>query len=204
MRYPLFDNNAKKPASRANLYYLPEKFMPSNLLKAREFLALSLEYYEMKYDKDRALKLAERLELNPKALDWQVKKCSKGMTQKLGLMGALMAERDLLLLDEPMSGLDPSARVLLKQCLLDYRAEGRTVFFSSHILADIDEICDRIAVIHDSKLIFLGKPAEFRKTYHAGKPDAPNALEQGIPVCDCCLTYPIAIIDLGYGFGSSF
>ena len=66
-----------------------------------------------------------------------------------------------MILDEPMSGLDPRSRVLLKDRLLEAREQGRTVFFSSHILADIEEICDRIGIIHGGRLIFLGSPVDF-------------------------------------------
>jgi ABC-2 type transport system ATP-binding protein len=67
----------------------------------------------------------------------------------------------LLILDEPMSGLDPRARVMLKDRLMEAKAAGRTIFFSSHILADIEEICDRIGILHNGNIIYLGKPEEF-------------------------------------------
>ena len=79
------------------------------------------------------------------------------MGQKLGLLGTLLVTAPLLILDEPMSGLDPRARVMLKDRLTEARAAGRTIFFSSHILADIEEICDRIAILHAGKIIYLGK-----------------------------------------------
>jgi ABC-2 type transport system ATP-binding protein len=66
-----------------------------------------------------------------------------------------------MILDEPMSGLDPRARVLLKDRLMEQRKTGRTIFFSSHILSDIEEICDRIAIIHGGRLIYLGTPMDF-------------------------------------------
>ncbi len=80
-------------------------------------------------------------------------------------MGAFLADQPLLILDEPMSGLDPRARVYLKKLLLQKRAEGKTIFFSSHILSDIDEICDRIGVIHDGQLVYVGKPADFKAAH---------------------------------------
>jgi ABC-2 type transport system ATP-binding protein len=87
-----------------------------------------------------------------------VRSLSKGMTQKLGLAGALALERDLYVLDEPMSGLDPAARVAVKSVLQRLSAEGRTLFFTSHVLADVDELCSSIAVLERGRLRFRGAP----------------------------------------------
>ena len=108
-----------------------------------------------------ARKHAKSLGLDPKVLDYRVGKYSKGMGQKLGLLSMFLIDAPLLILDEPMSGLDPSARIQLKERLLEYKKKGGTVFFSSHILSDIEEICDRMAVINNSKLIFEGTPKKF-------------------------------------------
>jgi len=107
--------------------------------------------------------LAAALAFDPAALDRRVRTYSKGMAQKLGLISALSAGLPLLVLDEPMSGLDPLSRVRFKDRLLAWRraAPGRSVFFSSHVLADVEEICDRIGVIHDGRLLFHGPPTAF-------------------------------------------
>jgi ABC-2 type transport system ATP-binding protein len=151
--------------ARRNLSYLPEKFQPSRYLKGMEYLDLALSYYGKKLNADRAKKSAEALDLNPVVLASRVGSYSKGMGQKLGLLGAFMVDAQLLVLDEPMSGLDPSARIKLKDMLLSVRKQGATIFFSSHILSDIDEICDRIGVIHEGKLFFIGTPASFKERY---------------------------------------
>ena len=161
----LFDIPATDLNARKNLSYLPEKFQPSRYLKGLEYLDLSLSYYGKKLDAEEAKRYAVRLDLDPNVLDTRVGSYSKGMGQKLGLLGAFMAGASLLVLDEPMSGLDPSARIKLKSVLLDNRAEGKTIFFSSHILSDIDEICDRIGVIHNGHLFFIGTPVEFKEKY---------------------------------------
>ena len=96
------------------------------------------------------------LDLDPAALDRKVRTYSKGMGQKLGLVGAILANTQLMILDEPMSG-PIHARVLLKDLLMKCRGEGRCIFFSSHILSDIDEICDRIGIIHGGRLIFSAR-----------------------------------------------
>ena len=152
-------------SARASLSYLPEKFSPSRYLYGREYLSLSLAYYNKKLDIEAARTMAAALDLDPRVLDEKVGSYSKGMGQKLGLTGAFMVDQPFMILDEPMSGLDPSARIKLKDVMLQEKAKGKTIFFSSHILADIDEICDRIGVIHDTKLLYVGTPEAFKPVY---------------------------------------
>jgi len=159
-RISIFGHPAGPPRGRANLAYLPEKFLPSALLRGWEFIELTLGYFGLPLDREKARALCIGLDLDPDVLDRNVRTYSKGMGQKLGLVGTMLTGLPLLILDEPMSGLDPKARILLKDRLLEYRDAGRTIFFSSHILADIEEICGRIGVIHGGKLIFLGTPGE--------------------------------------------
>ena len=153
--------------SRRHLVYLPEKFQPSPQLYGWEYLSIHLDYFGQSVDKDKARDMARGLDLDPAALDRKVKTYSKGMGQKLGLVGTLLVDAPLLILDEPMSGLDPRARVMLKDRLMEARTAGRTIFFSSHILADIEEICDRIGILHAGKIIYLGKSDEFMSTMNA-------------------------------------
>lgn len=160
-----FGIDSLKDDSRQNIAYLPEKFFPSKHLRGYEYLDLCLDYYGLKLDKEEAKKAAQDLELDVEALDNRISSYSKGMGQKIGLIGAFLSKRPLLILDEPMSGLDPKARIALKKKLLHYRDEGNTIFFSSHILADIDEICDRVAIIHDTKIRYLGTPKSFKEEF---------------------------------------
>lgn len=161
----IFDVPIKNIKARQQLSYLPEKFQPSRYLRGMEYLELALSYYGKKLDPDQATEMAAALDLDPKVLSRRVGSYSKGMGQKLGLLGAFMVDAPLLILDEPMSGLDPRARIKLKILLTQAKRQGKTVFFSSHILSDIDEICDRIGIIHNGRLGFVGTPAEF-KTCH--------------------------------------
>lgn len=147
--------------SRRHLIYLPEKFQPSPHLKGFEYLSILLEYFNQSLDRDRARAIAGKLDLDPDALARKVKTYSKGMGQKLGLVGSFLVAAPLMILDEPMSGLDPRARVMLKDRLMEERRAGRSIFFSSHILSDIEEMCDRIGVIHSGRMIFLGTPSDF-------------------------------------------
>jgi len=102
--------------------------------------------------------ILDQLELDRSALEQPVRSLSKGMTQKLGLAGCFVVPRDLYVLDEPMSGLDPAARVAVKSVLRRLAAEGRTLFFTSHVLADVDELCTSIAVLERGRLRFRGAP----------------------------------------------
>lgn len=161
----IFGEPSTTVKAREQLSYLPEKFSPSRYLKGSEYLSLSLSYYGKKLDLERAMTLAADLDLDPQVLHRKVGGYSKGMGQKLGLIGAFMVDQPFMILDEPMSGLDPRARIKLKEVMLQAKREGKTLFFSSHILSDIDEICDRIGIIHDSKLVYLGTAAAFKPTF---------------------------------------
>lgn len=160
-----YGQNSKNIEARKNLSYLPEKFQPPHLLKGREFLDLAVSYYGKSLDMQEAEKLAESLHLRPEALQSRIGSYSKGMGQKIGLISSFLIDAPLYVLDEPMSGLDPKARIALKEQLSAKKRQGKTVFFSSHILSDIDEICDRIGVIHHGKILYVGTPAEFKVTY---------------------------------------
>ncbi|MFN8930133.1 MAG: ABC transporter ATP-binding protein [Alphaproteobacteria bacterium] len=161
----IFDEPSTKVQARRKLSYLPEKFSPSRYLHGVEYLRFSLAYYGRAYDSQAAQSMAAALDLDPDVLARRVGSYSKGMGQKLGLAGAFLIDQPLIILDEPMSGLDPRARIRLKEELLRQKRAGKTIFFSSHILADIDEICDRIGIIHDAKLRYIGTARDFKPTY---------------------------------------
>ncbi len=102
------------------------------------------------------------LDLDPIALTKPVRTLSKGMTQKLGMAGILLTNKPLFILDEPMSGLDPKARAMLKNKLMTLKASGATVFFTSHQLIDVEELADRMAILHKGKIRFCGTPTELQ------------------------------------------
>lgn len=162
----IFGKQKFLPDSRKDVAYLPEKFHPSMNLKGIEFLQFVSGFYKKKLDIEKAKELARNLDLDESALYLKISKYSKGMTQKLGLLGTFLSEAKLIILDEPMSGLDPTARIALKQQLINYKNAGNSIFFSSHILSDIDEICDLMAVLHNKKISFLGKPEKFKEKHH--------------------------------------
>ncbi len=153
------------PHCRADVFYLPEKFQPSMHLKGIEFLNFSMAFYNQKPDLEEVKSLCQSLDLPFEVLSQKVTKYSKGMTQKLGLIATFLSQANLIILDEPMSGLDPKARINLKRELLAYKKRGKTIFFSSHILSDMDEICDSIAILNDAKIIYKGSPAAFKNLH---------------------------------------
>ena len=117
------------------------------------------------YDRGATEQMLRRLDLDRAVLAQPVRAYSKGMTQKLGLAACVLARKDLYILDEPSSGLDPRAHALLKAQLLELKREARTVLFTSHALADVAELCDRVAVIHAGTLRYLGTPAALCAQY---------------------------------------
>jgi len=164
-RIEIFGIAANNPAARRRLAYLPERFTPPHYLRGAEFLRAALELAGSRYDEPRAARLCDELELERAALAQPVRSLSKGMTQKLGLAGCFLLERDLYVLDEPMSGLDPAARVAVKSVLARLSAEGRTLFFSSHVLSDVEELCSSIGILHGARLRFRGAPPQLCARY---------------------------------------
>jgi len=158
----VFGQERMTEEGRRQYAYLPERFDPPWFLKGMEFLSFSAKLYRQKLDDAQARAEAVRLGLDPAALDRRVQTYSKGMRQKLGLMGTVLTGCGLFILDEPMSGLDPRARAAVKDMLLETKKQGKTIFLSSHILADMDEICDRVAVLHEGHLLYTGTPGGLR------------------------------------------
>ena len=160
-------------AARRRLAFVPERFTPPKYLLGREFLELVLSLAGAAYDRARAAAVLAELELAAEALERPVGQLSKGMTQKLGLAASFLVDKDLYILDEPMSGLDPASRVAVKSVLGRLHRAGRTVFFTSHVLSDVEELCSAIGVLDDGALRFRGAPAELSARY--GEPQLERA-----------------------------
>ena len=160
----LFGAEHRHPEARKNLAYLPERFVAPYYLTGREFLRTMLRMSGTEYSDTKAREMFAKLQLSERALDMPARSYSKGMTQKLGLAASLLRERGLLVLDEPMSGLDVVARACVKTQLAELRARGdTTVLFTSHALADMEEICDHMILLHDARIAYAGAPDEFRR-----------------------------------------
>jgi len=135
------------------------------------------ELHGVEYNSKKVTDLSRILDLDISALSKPVRDFSKGMAQKLGLAACLMSEKDLMVFDEPMSGLDPKARAHLKQHLIELKQAGKTVFFSTHLLADIEVLCDRIAILHEGSIRFTGTTEECTEMFQA------DDLEQAYLTC---------------------
>jgi ABC-2 type transport system ATP-binding protein len=138
----------------AKVGFLPEQPYFYSYLTAREFLDFSGELCGMSPDERRErseelLKMVSMLE----AADRPVRKYSKGMTQRMGIAQALINDPELVFLDEPMSGLDPIGRRDVRLIMMKLKEQGKSLFFNSHLLPDVNEVCDRVAILHRGKLL---------------------------------------------------
>jgi ABC-2 type transport system ATP-binding protein len=173
----IFDTSHRLTTSRSRLAFLPERFNPPFYLTGRDFLRYMAELHRTPYNQERVKEAFERLDLNIAALTRPARTYSKGMTQKLGLAACLLSGKPLQVLDEPTSGLDPKARALLKKELRRLREAGCTIFLTSHALADVEEICDRMAVLHGGSLRFAGTPVELKARH------STSSLEEAFLAC---------------------
>jgi ABC-2 type transport system ATP-binding protein len=155
----------RRPQARGRLAFLPERFTAPYFLTGREFIAMMLELFGCRYEEDGVRAMFAELDLDGTALDKSVRDYSKGMTQKLGLAACFLSQRELYVLDEPMSGLDPLARARARELLLRLKTEGRTLLLTSHSLADVEEICDQITILHNGTLAYTGTPRGLRERY---------------------------------------
>ena len=164
-------------AARAGLAYLPERFVPPHYATGRDFLKFIGDLHGRRPGADEMAQVLGVLDLQAEALKKPVGALSKGMAQKLGLAATLLSGRRMFVLDEPMTGLDPKARALLKAYLVSLRSAGHTVFFSTHLLSDAEALCDRIGILHAGQLRFIGTTAECCDRYGS------NDLEQAYLRC---------------------
>ncbi len=155
----------QQTSSRAPLAFLPERFGPPYYLTGRDFLSYMARLDGGQFNPARVTDMFNALDLDPDALAKPVRLLSKGMTQKLGLAACLLSDKQLYVLDEPMSGLDPRARARVKAEVVKLKRGGKTVFFTSHALADAEELGDTLAVLHNGKMRFHGTPEALRLQY---------------------------------------
>ncbi|MDH3999114.1 MAG: ABC transporter ATP-binding protein, partial [Desulfuromonadales bacterium] len=140
-------------SARKHVGFLPENPAFYDFLSAREYLRFVAASFNMQASEveKRIDAVFEQLDLTA-AAKRPIRSYSKGMVQRLGLAQVLLHDPDVYILDEPMSGLDPQGRALVKELIRDLKFAGKTVFFSTHITADIEKVCDRMAIIVGGKI----------------------------------------------------
>jgi len=153
-----FGKDATDVSNKERIGYLPEESYLYKFLNAEETLDFYGRLFNMSADRRRQ-RVNELIQMV--GLDWakrrQLKEYSKGMTRRIGLAQALINDPELILLDEPTSGLDPIGTREMKDLILELRKQGKTVLMCSHLLADVQDVCDRIAILHQGELKELGR-----------------------------------------------
>lgn len=170
----ILDRDIQDVSMHERIGYLPENPYFYDYLTAREFLDYCAEIFGFPpaERKRRAADLLARVKLDEKRWDTQLRKFSKGMLQRVGLAQSLINDPEIVFLDEPMSGLDPVGRREVRDLIAALRDEGKTVFMCSHILSDIEVLCDRVAILKRGRLAQVGYLDELRRTT-----EGPNRME---------------------------
>ncbi len=154
----VFDRDASDVTKNERIGYLPEESYLYRFLNAEE----TLDFYGRLFNIPRAVRRQRVADLIEKVgLDWakkrQLKEYSKGMTRRIGLAQALINDPELVILDEPTTGLDPIGIREMKDMIIELRNQGKTVLMCSHLLADVQDVCDRIAILYQGELKELGR-----------------------------------------------
>lgn len=168
--------------------YLPENAYFYDYLTGWEFLQYVAGLFQIpaSVQKRRIPELLELVGLDQSAArKKQLRQYSKGMLQRVGMAQALINDPEVVFLDEPMSGLDPLGRYQIREIILSLKAQGKTIFFNSHVLSDVEKICDRVAILARGELLCIGSLQEllgnadlYQVKIKGGK---PNVLRQWIP-----------------------
>jgi ABC-2 type transport system ATP-binding protein len=157
----VFGKDATEVSKNERIGYLPEESYLYKFLNAEE----TLDFYGRLFDMPAATRRQRTGELiEMVGLNWarrrQLREYSKGMTRRIGLAQALINDPELILLDEPTSGLDPIGTREMKDLILKLRDQGKTILMCSHLLPDVQDVCDRIAILHQGELKELGRVSE--------------------------------------------
>jgi ABC-2 type transport system ATP-binding protein len=183
---PLGDRSVKQRVG-----YLPENPYFYDYLTGWEFLQYAAELFQISPSLQQT-RIPELLDLvglaRSAARRKQLRHYSKGMLQRIGMAQALINDPDIVFLDEPMSGLDPLGRYQIREIVLSLKSQGKTIFFNSHVLSDVEQICDRVAILARGELLcagsldeLLGQPNVYQVKIRGGNPEV---LKQWIPDLD--------------------
>ena len=161
----ILGKSAADVSKNERIGYLPEESYLYRFLNAYE----TLDFYGRLFDmtsagrKERSEKLLDLVKLAPQARRRQLKEYSKGMTRRIGVAQALINDPDLVMLDEPTSGLDPLGNKDMKDLIKELKNQGKTVLMCSHLLGDVQDVCDRIAILYGGELKVMGRVDELLK-----------------------------------------
>ncbi|MGH2575911.1 MAG: ABC transporter ATP-binding protein, partial [Ignavibacteria bacterium] len=164
---------------KSKVGYLPENHKFPNYLTGEQVLSFYGRLSGLNNDANFNKKISEMLELMNLS-QWRktkIKKYSKGMLQKLGLAQALLNEPDLLFLDEPTDGVDPIGRKEIRDLLVNLRNKGKTIFLNSHLLSEVELICDRVAILNKGDLIKEGNVDELTRTDNVYKIETLDSID---------------------------
>ena len=162
----LFGTDVRKPIARQRLGYLPELTYYYRFLTAEETLRFYARLFEIPSgETEKRIERLLRLVELEQARKRPIRTYSKGMQQRVGLAQALINNPDLLLLDEPTSGLDPIGRMKVREIIQRLKDEGKTVFFSSHELGEVETVCDQVAILNQGQLKVQGRVTDLVKEH---------------------------------------
>lgn len=162
----IFGTDATNPKWKTKVGYLPENHRFPNYLTGEQVLSYYGELSGMKNDSKMKSRIDEMLAMM-NLTQWRntkIKKYSKGMMQKLGLAQAMLSEPDLIFLDEPTDGVDPIGRKEIRDILTELKSRGKTIFLNSHLLSEVEMICDRVAILNKGDLIKEGNVDDLTKS----------------------------------------
>ena len=162
----LFGTNVREPIARQRIGYLPELTYYYKFLTTEELLRFYARIFRLqRAEADRRIDEVIKLVELESARKRQIKTYSKGMQQRVGLAQALINDPDLLILDEPTSGLDPIGRMKVREIIQRLKDRGKTVFFSSHELGEVETVCDRVAILNQGQLKVEGHVSALVEKY---------------------------------------
>jgi ABC-2 type transport system ATP-binding protein len=162
----IFGVDVRQPIARQRIGYLPELTYYYKFLNTEELLRFYARIFHIpRAERERRIDAVLKLVELEGARRRLIKTYSKGMQQRVGLAQALINNPDLLILDEPTSGLDPLGRMKVREIIQRLKEEGKTVFFASHELGEVETICDRVAILHEGRLRVEGRVSDLLQQY---------------------------------------
>jgi ABC-2 type transport system ATP-binding protein len=169
----IFGVDVRQPIARQRIGYLPELTYYYKFLNAEELLRFYARIFHIpKAERERRIDAVLKLVELDGARRRLIRNYSKGMQQRVGLAQALINDPDLLIMDEPTSGLDPLGRMKVREIIQRLKEQGKTVFFSSHELGEVETVCDRVAILHEGKLKVEGSVSDLVQKYQCNLENA--------------------------------